>query len=120
MRLRTFLFLSFIFRKLDTLLSILPFALFLSYLISLSDSSIAFCMDCKYVFHPKTGDLALDPKTGEPLQNCSKTDYVVCMETIESLTKYLLPSANEANSSTTPDTTVKAPSENYEKSPSNS
>ena len=117
LRLQLYIFQSDLLKKLDTIVNILPFALFLYFLASfgLFDSSITFCMDCKYVQNA-AGEIVVHPKTGEPLQNCSKTEFVVCMdklesisitamERVEALTKYMLPAANDAmSSSSTMDT----------------
>jgi hypothetical protein len=65
-------------------------------------------MDCKYV-QDVNGNLVLHPKTGEPLQNCSKSDYVVVMETIERITKQVLPTSNGTDSSTTSTSVSTAP-----------
>jgi hypothetical protein len=51
-------------------------------------------MDCKYV-QDINGNVVVHPKTGDPLQNCSKTDFAVAMETIERVSKQILPSVNE-------------------------
>ena len=120
LRLQLYIFQSDLLKKLDTIVNILPFALFLYFLASfgLFDSSITFCMDCKYVQNA-AGEIVVHPKTGEPLQNCSKTEFVVCMdklesissvamEKVESLTKYMLPAANDASNSNTMETTCDA------------
>jgi hypothetical protein len=104
-RLYLYIIQSDLIKILTTTFNILPFALFLYFLSSfgLFDSSITFCMECKYVQNA-VGDIVVHPKTGEPLQNCSRTEFVVrmdklesvsisAMEKIESLTKYMLPSA---------------------------
>jgi len=73
------------------------------------EPSISYCMDCKYV-QDNMGQIQLHPKTGEPLQNCSKTDFVVAMETIEKIAKDTFTNTNSnhtsvpnVNSSTSPD-----------------
>jgi hypothetical protein len=71
-------------------------------LLRVIDNSVILCMeqDCQYLQN-SSGELVLHPKTGEPVQNCkvTKSDYVVAMETIERITKYVLPSATEATAS---------------------
>ena len=108
LRLQLYIFQSDLLKKLDTILNILPLVLFIFLLDSfgLFDSSITFCMDCKYVQNA-AGEIVVHPKTGEPLQNCSKTEFVVCMETIKyAMDKYMPPAADNAMSSlSTTDTT---------------